>query len=54
MFGVAAGVWWYLGLAAIWKVVIAGAIVLLVAIWWMFTRRRDIADEMHRRETDGR
>ena len=54
MFGVAAGVWWYLGLATIWKVVIAGAIVLLVAIWWMFTRRRDIADETHPRETDGR
>jgi uncharacterized membrane protein YfcA len=54
MFGVAAGVWWFLGLAAVWKVAVVGVIVVLVAVWWLFTRRRDIADEMHRREPDGR
>jgi Flp pilus assembly protein TadB len=41
--------WWFLNLETVWKVLIVAGLVLLVAGWWVWTRRHAIREEMDRR-----
>jgi hypothetical protein len=45
---------WFNALATWIKALSITGAVLLVAAWWLWTRRHDIADEMDRRAGDGR
>ncbi len=52
--GVVFAVLWFNALATWIKVLSISGAVLLVAAWWLWTRRHDISDEMDRRAGGGR
>lgn len=52
--GVVFAALWFNALATWIKVLSIVGVVALVAAWWLWTRREDIAAEMDRRERGGR
>jgi Flp pilus assembly protein TadB len=52
--GVVFAVLWFNALQTWAKVAIVAGAVLLVAAWWLWTRRHEIRAEMERREGSGR